>query len=202
MKVFKWFKRLFTRKQKDIPHNLYHPDYSGRIEEAFECDGVTYYRMKNEFHLPAGRYKFLDAYLMEVEMRMSLEMLKTYLDRIETILNGKAGVIKLSDIAVVIHNMRTHTNLGFHPETIRRLSSVVYFDDTEDLRDFDPLHGAKKIMKWNADGKLSFFLTRPIVELLNLQDTSAESLRKFIQDQEEIIRDLTSDPQTPSLENS
>lgn len=196
------FKRLFGKKAKEIPHNIYHPDYVGRVEEAFKCEGVTYYRMKHEFHLPAGRYKFLDAYLMEVEMRMTLDMLKAYLDRIETILNGKAGVIKLSDIAVVVHNMRTHANLGFHPETIRRLSSVVYFDDTEDLRDFDKEHGTLKIQKWDSDGKLSFFLTRPIVELLNLQDISVESLTKFIQDQEEIIKELISGPQTPSSENS
>lgn len=202
MKMLKWLKSLFKRRTKELPHNLNHPEYCERVEEAFECQGVTYYRMKHEFHLPAGRYKFLDAALMEVDMRMTLPMLVAYLDKIEAALNGKGGTIKLSDISVIVHNMRTHANLGFHPETVRRLAAIIYFDDTEDLRDYDHEYGTKKIEAWNSDGKLSFFLTRPIVELLNLQDTSVESLERFIRLQEEIIKELTSDPQTPSLENS
>lgn len=194
------FKNLFSTQKAELPYNMHHPELANQVEFAFECKGKKYYRMAHEFRLPAGRYKFLDAYLREHEMRMTLPMLETYLDKIEAILNGKAGTIKLSDIAVTVHNMRTHTKLAFLPETIYRLSSVTYFDDSEDLRDYDKTHGEKKIKDWLADGKLAFFLTRPIVELLNLEGISLERLQTYINQQEEIIKDLTSEVSTPSSE--
>lgn len=187
------FKNLFST-QKELPYNLRHPDIAPNIEFAFECLGKKYYRMAQEFRLPAGRYKFLDAYLQEHEMRMSVDMLNAYIDKIEATINGRAGVIKLSDIAVVAYNMRTHAKLGFMPDNIQRLASVVYFDESEDLRDYDQKYGEKKIKDWLSDGKYSFFLTRPIDELLNIRGISVESLQIYISQQRAIITELTSAP--------
>jgi hypothetical protein len=195
------FKRLFSTQKAEIPFNMYHPDLANQVEFAFECLGKKYYRMAHEFRLPTGRYKFLDAYLQEHEMRMTLPMLEAYLDKIEAILNGKAGIIKISDIAVTVHNMRTHTKLAFLPESVYRLASVSYFDETEDLRDYDKAYGEKKIKDWLADGKLSFFLTRPIVELLNLEGISVEHLQTSINEHQSVI-DSIFGQLTPSLETS
>lgn len=199
--IFKNIANIFSRP-KEIPFNVYHPDIEPNIEFAFECKGKKYYRMTQEFRMPTGRYKFLDAYLQEHEMRMDLNMLNAYIDKIEAVLNGKAGIIKLSDIAVTCHNMRTHARLGFMPENIQRLASVVYFDDTEDLRDYDPNYGKKKIQDWLSDGKYAFFLTRPIDELLNIRGISVESLAAYISQQSEIIQELTLDQQMQSSQNS
>lgn len=186
----------------DLPFNLHHPDLAGHTEFAFECKGKKYYRMAHEFRMPTGRYKFLDAYLIEHELRMNPKMFHDYLDRIEAVLNGRGGTIKLSDIAVTVYNMRTHANLLFVPDTIKKLASVVYFDDTEDLRDYDTDYGKKKISLWETDEQYTFFLTRPIVELLNLEGISVTSLQTFIQTAEDTIKELTLDPQKPSLASS
>lgn len=187
---------------ENLPFNLHHPDLAGHTELAFECKGKKYYRMAHEFRLPAGRYKFLDAYLLEHELRMTPKMFNDYLDRIETFLNGRGGVVKLTDIAVTIHNMRTHANLLFLPETIKKLASVVYFDDSEDLRDYDPEHGRNKIEIWETDDSYAFFLTRPIMELLNLEGISVTSLQTYIQTSQEILKGLTSDQSPPSSEST
>jgi hypothetical protein len=205
MKIFKRFLRFWNKvfnPSKELPYNLYHPDINPNIELAFECHGKEYYRMKAESRMPTGRYKFIDAYLAEHEMRMTLPMMTAYLDKMEAILNGTAGVIKLGDLHVVVHNMRTHAHLGFDEATIQRLASVVYFDDTEDLRDYDLDYGKKKINEWVKEGKYSFFLTRPIDELLNIRGISIESLEVYIQQQRIILAELTSVQQTPSLDNS
>lgn len=181
---------------------MHHPDVAPQVEFAFECKGKKYYRMSHEFRLPTGRYKFLDAYLIEHELRMSPKMFHDYLDKIEHDLNGKGGTINLTRIAVTLHNMRTHANLLFVPDTIRKLAAVVYFDETEDLRDYSPDYGQKKIADWEAEGKYAFFLTRPIVELLNLEGISVTSLQTYIQQAEETIKELTIDPSKPSLASS
>lgn len=158
--------------------------------------------MAHEFRMPTGRYKFFDAYLLEHDLRMTQKMFNDYLDKIEAVLNGRGGTIKLGDIHVLVHNMRTHAKLAFVPSTIKRLASVVYFDDTEDLRDYDPEYGEKKIADWETDDKYTFFLTRPITELLNLEGISPESLQTYMRWAETTLKELTSAPQTPSSENS
>lgn len=187
---------------KNLPFNLNHPDLAGMTEFAFECKGKKYYRMVHEFRMPTGRYKFFDAYLLEHQLRMTPEMFNQYLDRIDSILNGRGGTIKLSDIAVTVYNMRTHANLLFVPDTIKKLASVTYFDDTEDLRDYDPEYGQKKIAEWMTDETYAFFLTRPITELLNLGDTSLASLLTYMNWAETTLKELTSAPWPPSSENS
>jgi hypothetical protein len=186
----------------DLPFNLHHPDLAGHTELAFECKGKKFYRMAHEFRMPTGRYKFLDAYLLEHELRMTPKMFNDYLDKIEALLNGKGGVINLSQIAVTVHNMRTHANLLFVPDTIKKLASVVYFDDSEDLRDYDPEYGKKKIAIWETDDTYAFFLTKPIVELLNLEGTSVTSLQTYMNQAQIVLEGLTLDQRKPSSENS
>lgn len=196
-------RRIYREVPKaELPFNLHHPDLAGHTEFAFECKGKKYYRMAHEFRMPTGRYKFFDAYLLEHDLRMTQKMFNDYLDKIEAVLNGRGGTIKLGDIHVLVHNMRTHAKLAFVPSTIKRLASVVYFDDTEDLRDYDPEYGEKKIADWETDDKYTFFLTRPITELLNLEGISPESLQTYMRWAETTLKELTSAPQTPSSENS
>jgi hypothetical protein len=196
-------KRVVYRTPKaDLPFNLNHPDLAGHTELAFECKGKKFYRMAHEFRMPTGRYKFLDAYLLEHELRMTPKMFHDYLDKIEFDLNGKGGTINLTRIAITIHNMRTHANLLFVPDTIKKLAAVVYFDDTEDLRDYDPEYGKKKIALWETDEQYSFFLTRPIVELLNLEGISVTSLQTYMDQAQIVLEELTLDQSKPSSESS
>lgn len=190
------------RIPSELPFNMHHPDIAPQVEFAFECKGKEYFRMAHEFRLPSGRYKFLDAYLTEHELRMTPKMFNDYLDRIENNLNGKGGVIKLNEIAVTIYNMRTHANLLFVPDTIKKLASVIYFDESEDLRDYDPEYGKKKIADWETDETYAFFLTRPIVELLNLEGISVTSLQTYIQMSQDTLKELTLDPSQPSSASS
>jgi hypothetical protein len=186
----------------DLPFNMNHPDLAPQVEFAFECGGKEFYRMAHEFRLPTGRYKFLDAFLIEHELRMTPKMFHDYLDRIENQINGRGGVIEISKIAVTVHNMRTHANLLFVPDTIKKLASVVYFDETEDLRDYDADYAKKKIALWETDEQYAFFLKRPIVELLNLEGISVTSLQTYIQSAQGQIEELTLDQSKQSLENS
>lgn len=195
-------KRVMKRrpvKPESTPQwNIHHPEISPNVEFAFECNSKAYYRFKGEeFKMLAGRYKFVEAYLHQAELRMDLKTLIGYLDKIDKHLD--AG--QLGKVAIASNAIRTRCNMGFEPETIERLSSVVYFDETEDLSDYSPEYGTQKIAEWKAHDFIGFFLTRPMDELCGLKGISEESLRTYIQQIEvskKIIEDLMEDPSPKS----
>lgn len=192
---------LFSKKN-NAHYNLKHPDFKGKTEFAFKCGGTSYYRFIEEVSFPAGRYKWVYAFLREVDMRMSLATTNAYLDELSACLNGKKGKIDVENAIITIHKMRTRLALAFEPESVRRLASVVYFDESEDLSGYNMKHGKAKIERWKKYNTLDFFLTRPIAELLHLKDISLASLEEYIQTTEEIIKELTLEPQSPSPENT
>lgn len=198
-KIIEDIRTAFSGKEK--PYNMHHPDLAGQVEFAFECGGKKFYRMSNEYRLPTGRYKWLAAALEEVELRMNLKTLEAYLDEMEKNLNGKKGDINLGKVWQIIYAMRTRTKLAFEPDTIKRLASVVYFDASEDLRDWDKKYAEEKIALWDKHESYAFFLTSPIEELLNLRGISVESLKNYISHTEAIIKELTLDHTTVSSEN-
>jgi hypothetical protein len=178
--------------------NIHHPDIATHVEFAFECNEIAYYRFKDgEFKMPVGRHKFVEAYLAQTELRMDLKTLTGYLDQIDKYLNSG----QLAKVAVASYAIRSRCNMGFEPETIERLASVVYFDETEDLSDYNPNYGTQKIEMWKKHDFMGFFLTRPIEELCSLKGISEESLRSYITQIEvskKIIADLMEDPQPNS----
>lgn len=203
---------IFKRKPKEPPFNIHHPDLRDKIEFAFECGPTLrkrkFYRMKadenetNEFRLPTGRYKWVDAFLAEVNLRMSASILTSYLDTLEKNLDGTRGVVNLGKAFQIIYAMRTRVNLGFDPSLVKRLASIVYFDETEDLSDYDKAYCDAKIKFWEKHDCYDFFLTRPIAELCNLNGSSVTALKTYIQTAEQLIKDLTFGLENPSSEST
>jgi hypothetical protein len=200
--MINWIKSLFRKKQKEGIYNVHHPDMIGKTEIAFEVKGVKYYRAIKDFTLPVGRYKFIDEKLGEAEIRMTMPTLRAFIERLKKYLDGANGTVNLGEAWKILYAMEGRCNLAWEPETIRQLAAIVYFDDTEDLRDYDIEYGQQKLAFWDKNKDLSFFLTRPICEYVNLQPGSEESLLKYIKETTEIIKDLTLDPEKPFLQNT
>jgi hypothetical protein len=190
-------KRLFKR-QKEADFNINHPEIRDQVELAFTAGGRDYYRFREEVNIPAGRYTYVDAFLREHEMRMSPEVMKGYIGAIREEISGKKGEINLHTVAVILYKMETRADLAFSPETIKRLASVMYFDKTESLKSYDVEYGKKKIAIWEKRGCLDFFFSKPMGELLGLQNTSPESLQNYLNQATQILQDLTSSPSTSS----
>jgi hypothetical protein len=197
--MIKWIKELFKNKEVSNIRTAKHPDVAPNVEFAFECNGVKYYRYKKDYDISVGRFKFIDAFLYEVEIRMDLRTLTSYIETIEKHIDGAKGTINLGKAWQIIHAMKTRTkDLGWSPETVKRLASVIFFDDTEDLTTYDMEYGKKKIEFWEKSDKYAFFLTMPISELLGLTNTSEIALRTYIQQAEAVIKDLTLEPENQS----
>jgi hypothetical protein len=98
-------------------------------------------------------------------------------------------------------NLESRCVLPWEPASVKRLAAVLYFDETEDLKTYDKMHGMKKVEFWDKNKVKDFFLTRPIVELFGLRNISPTSLEAYIQETEAMIQDLTLDQPTQSSES-
>lgn len=194
-------KKPSTRSTRAPIFNVNHPDIENNIEVAFKVKGKTYYRFKDDFRMPVGRYKYVYAFSKEVEMRMDLDTLKEYVRELKRCLNGEKKVIDLEGAFKIVFSLETRVNLAFEPDTVRRLASVAYFDSTEDLSTYDQKHGNDKIAFWKKNNVTDFFLTRPINELLGLTDTSITSLEEYLATAEGILQDLNLELPNLSSEN-
>lgn len=176
-------------------YTMNHPELEGQTEFAFEAGLKKYYRFKEDFRMPTGRYKYVYKRFKEHDMRMTREILLAYLDQIEKTLNGgeKGKIVNLATIHRTVYNMRTWLTLPFEPGAIRRLAAVIYFTEDEDLSTFSEKEGQAKIDWWEANDVHDFFTIAPIGDLLNLSATYSASLQEYLNEMQEVVKALTLD---------
>jgi hypothetical protein len=184
-------------------YNLSHDDVKHKVELAFQAAGRKYYRFIDDHQIPVGRYKYIYAILKEVDLRMNLETLKSYVAEIKKALNGgdKKNLVSMESLWRITLNLESRISLAFEPASVQRLASVIFFDETEDLRTYDRKYGQDKITFWEENNVMDFFLTMPIVALLGLNGISQTSLEEYIQEANLLLQDLTQDLQSPSSES-
>lgn len=176
-------------------YNIHHPDIADNVEIAFEVGLVKFYRMKTELRLPTGRYKYHYKYLQENSLRIDLPTLQAFLHEINRSISGKRNNIELGEAIINIHKLLSRTSLPFDPELARKLASVSFFTEDEDLSTFDESHAKWKIEHWREHKFHDFFLTKPVEELLNLKGISIESLEQYLTEAEQLMKDLALSPQ-------
>lgn len=177
---------------------LHHPSLAGQTELAFEAGLIKYYRFKDEYRMPIGRYKYVYKRFKEADLRMTRETMQEYLKQIEEALNGTKKQINLSTAIRLIYNMKTWLTIPFEPEAVKRLAAVTFFTDDEDLSTFDEKKGQEKIDSWERNKVHDFFTTAPIGALLNVNSSLITSLEEYLTEATEITKALTLDLQEKS----
>jgi hypothetical protein len=161
--------------------NIHHPELFDKVEESFKAGGVQYYTFKKDTTIRYGRYLILQAFLQEVNFRMSTDTLKAYIAKITEELNGSKGTVNLGNALEYLGHMKNLTELAFEPDTVYRLASCLFFDDTEDLRTWDKTHNETKIRAWRALGTLDFFYDRLFQELTGLKNISETAITDYLE---------------------
>lgn len=185
------------KKNKKNPKtfNIYHEDFADKVEPViddtgkhFEVKGVKYYRFKQDTFMPYGRYKMLIMFIKMVDLRMTAKLLSAYLDKIEQNISGEKGQVNLTKVYEAIMSMRARLALDFESETVYQYASVIYFDDNENLYDYDKKANEIKIARWReADLVVNFFYMKPMDELFGLRNISKQDLADYTKITEEII---------------
>lgn len=191
-KILKFLKRS---KKSPKTFNIYHEDFADKVEPAtdnegrhFEVDGVKYYRFKQDSFMPYGRYKMMSMFIKQVDLRMTPQILMGYVDKIKSNISGEKGVVNLTKVYEALMAMEARLKLTFEIETVYSYASVVYFDDTENLYDYDKKTNDAKIARWREANTIDFFYMRPMSELFDLKSISKQDLEDYIK----IIREVTS----------
>lgn len=190
-----WLKKLLRKETVEPKFNRNHPDLDGKTELAFEVGGQKFYRYIDQYAMSVGRYKWVYATLREVDLRMDLETLKLYVSELKKALNGEKKQVDLGLAWKTLFNIETRLSLAFEPEGVKKLASIVYFTDDEILSTWNKDEGQKKIDFWNKHNCLDFFLTRPISELIKLNDSSITSLETYLNQVYPILEELK--PEVP-----
>lgn len=196
--------RIVKLKPKQDPEQftMNHPSLLGQTELAFEAGLIKYYRFKEEYRMPIGRYKYVYKRFKEADLRMTREVMQEYLKQIEEALNGTKKQINLSTALRLIYNMKTWLTIPFEPEAVKRLAAVTFFTEDEDLSTFDEKKGQEKIKLWERNKVHDFFTTAPIGALLNVSNSSITSLEEYLMEVTEITKALTLDLQEKSSEST
>lgn len=154
-------KKIFKRKFKS--HLI---DEKFRVEPAFEFEGVTYYHFPDQFQVPAGRQMMALGYYEELQQRVDRGYLEKFSKALDNILEDPKK-ISIKNIALLNEHLKERMKLLPMPDYIFRLGSVIFFDETESIYDYDYEYNQKKIEKWKKGGDvLSFFLQTPLKDLI------------------------------------
>lgn len=162
-------------------HNLNHPNYSSLIEFAFQSGKTKFFQFKQDTEIRTGRYMIIQNILQEVYLRIDRERLAQYIKRITSEIDGSRGQINIGNALAYLGQLNTMTELAFEPDTVYRLASVIYFDETEDLRKWDRKYNEQKIVGWKENGTLDFFFNKPFRELIGLKDISLTDLKDYLE---------------------
>ncbi len=176
-----------TKTQKIVSSdvmNIYHPKISKEIEEAFEAGGVKYYCFKADSEVRYGRYIVLQAFLQEYHLRVDLDTLRGNIKKIKGWLNPPVnkdgGTLQLGKALELLEIMEQRANIAFEPDTVYRLASVLYFDDSEVLSGYDKKYNEEKIERWKETGVVDFFFHKLFRESTRLTVTSKEDLLNYL----------------------
>jgi hypothetical protein len=178
-------KKTTERKKKpvvsDKVYNIHHPEYTGLIEEAFVANGEKFYCFSKDSGMRYGRYIFMQGFIQEADLRMSLDVLKKQNEVMTSWLDGTRPQVNHGKVLELLSIQRQQCDLAFEPETVFRLASCLYFDENEDLRKWDKTYNEKKITKWKESHTIDFFFHRLMQEFVNLKDTSPIVLQNYLQ---------------------
>ena len=174
-------------KPKSDPkiHNLYNPAYDGKIEFAFEANGIKYHTFKTDTDMRYGRYVIMQTFLQEYHLRCDLNSLQSNIKNLKKYLNptlnkdGK-GQLDLGKALELLDIMDQQAQIAFEPETVYRLASCLYFDDKEIISGYDKERNDAKIASWKEANTVDFFFNKLFQELTDLRVTSKDALQNYL----------------------
>lgn len=170
---------LFKRNPKKL-----FPTTKHVIEYAFSVAGKDYYKFSQAENQPYERALTCLVYYKELDMNIDAEFLDQHLAAIDKVLTSNP--INVFQIKMLNDQLRTRLKLPKDPELLYKISSVVFFDKTENPAVYDYEYNKKKIAFWKENKSLTdFFLTQPLKTLipyLEYAEKNFDTYSRMIQD--------------------
>ena len=163
------FKNTLIRKKWDAEKS---------IVPAFTFQGTTYYMYENEINIPPERWFWSLYFMKESQMNCDRDFLEWHVKAVKAVFTEKKN-INLVDIMKLTNHLDERLKMGFIPDLVYKLASVMWFDKSESLYTYDEDYNRKKIEKWKEAG-LDFFLQKPISGLIPFEAISPGDLQTYM----------------------
>lgn len=159
------------------------------LEFLFECGGQNFYHYPDELMMPAMRALSATDMYEELSCRIEKSYLKVYFQSVIDLVN-KGKIMELATITKLAMDRLDHIT---HIDMVYKLASILYVSEDEDPNRFSLSYSEKKIKLWKEFGgdTESFFLSKPIGELVPFSALSKSSIQAYsVAQMEEISRSL------------
>jgi len=172
------------------------PVYNGKITPehrvvySFTCGDVDYFKFDDSMSVPCGRSFHALSYYEELEMRCTREHLQGVMNAIIDILKSKE--INIFEIYKMCESTLERLDFIFEPSIVKKLASVIYFDETENPYSYDFKYAVEKMDLWDSEPitvkgsdeswqpGVDFFLSKPIKSLIPSTNLSKEDLQTYL----------------------
>lgn len=176
------FKKLFQTLRPSKEANLNYPkQVEFATEFVFELDGKSYWQVSGGMlNMPYRRGLAASDIYEEVEMRITKEYIQAHVKAVGEMLNDakKFSIVKLVEFHKEIEQ---RLDWIVSPETIYKLASVLYFDETESPYEYNYKYNMEKIALWKKHNVADFFLLKPIKKLIPHLELSEQDLVMHIE---------------------
>lgn len=181
------------------------PNYNGKITPehrvvySFTCGDIDYFKFDDSMSVPCGRSFHALSYYEELEMRCTREHLQGVMNAIIDILKSKE--INIFEIYKMCESTLERLDYIFEPSIVKKLASVVYFDETENPYSYDFKYGVEKMDLWDKEPitikgskeewqpGVDFFLSKPIKSLVPSINLSKQDLLVYLATMQTITND-------------
>lgn len=182
--------------------NLPKDDEFGKMEFAFVCEGVRYYRYIDALDIPLARKGAIDEILVELSMKTQTAELDVFLDAIEkTIDQAKGGKVDTNRIIRIVGELRDRKEILVHVDIWFALVAATHYAEGERPWEWNAAYEAKKIQRIKAEyergGALYDFFVQaalkrfiPYIELLKENWSPALAISNEIRSKQESFLSL------------
>lgn len=159
--------------------------YAFSIVQAAEASRPAterhYFRFDDMLNIPYNRGLQTLVYYKEMGMNCDRDYLKAHATAFDNALSKETiNIQTLVDLKVLNDQLKQRLELPKEPDLMYKFASVVFFDQFENPEIYEFKYGENKIRAWKKSLSLqSFFLSKPLVELIPYLKYSGESLQQF-----------------------
>jgi len=142
-----------------------------KIKYAFTSGGTDYFCWSHDVNVAIERMWAAQNIYREVEWRMNPVLIRSMFAQINQVIfdqkKFKDPGKKLEQISKLSVLAQERLDLGFAPSMDLKFASIIYFDEVENIFDYQHDYGNRKIEHWMKSGDIpAFFLKMPESRLI------------------------------------
>ena len=190
---------------KDPKKIVRHPRFDKDIVYAFTVGNVPYYRLKNDYEIYENRFRYLKTFFQEVENKLTSDDINEFSDTTKKYIadyklslhKGEPKPELLQKAEELQDELIYRSTWLFEPTSLFKYASVIYFDLSEDIRDYDMAYCNTKIEFWSKKKTLLTLILKELMSgvenLLSLSNEDFLAYLSQIQNSKDKLQQLVSE---------